>query len=131
MKRRRLVLLLPALPCALAAAQAPGEPTMTKPKLLTDAELAALQRVVLAHLQDKRPLNWEMHAAELQRGAPMTLGNEQRIGRWLVSVADDHKVLVLRDADVAPDVRRYGLEMRRGDGGFSVTADFWEREQFR
>jgi hypothetical protein len=96
---------------------------------LSKTDLEKIKQAAISYLKDKKPLNWEIHLAEIERGAPLDLEHEQRIGRWIVTVEPDSVTLV-RDADVAPEVRRFGMVFVKKNGDYVVTRDFWERESF-
>lgn len=96
---------------------------------LSKSDLEKIKQTAITYLKTKKPLKWEVHLAEIERGAVLDLGNEQRIGRWIVTTERD-SVTLIRDADVAPEVRRYGMVFAKRDGEYVVTSDFWERESF-
>ena len=96
---------------------------------LLKSDLEKIKQSAISYLKTKKPLNWETHLAELERGAVLDLGQEQRIGRWIVTT-EDNSVTLVRDADIAPEVRRFGLVFVKRDGEYTVTSEFWERESF-
>ena len=97
---------------------------------LSKSDLEKIKQSAISYLKTKKSLNWEIHLAEIERGAVLDLGQEQRIGRWIVTTEGDSVTLV-RDADVAPEVRRFGLVFVKRDGEYEVTSEFWERESFQ
>ncbi len=97
---------------------------------LSVIDLEKIKRSAISYLQTKKPMNWEIHLAEIERGAILDLDEEQRIGRWIIT-AQDNTVQMVRDADVAPEVRRFGMVFANKDGEYVVTSDFWERESFK
>lgn len=101
---------------------------LTVTQLTTD-ELEDIRRAAVAYLEAKKPLKWEIHASEIGLGGILLLGGEQRIGRWKIERQPD-SVTLIREADIAPEVRRFGLTLSNTSGRYQVTADFWERESF-
>lgn len=97
---------------------------------LSTNDLEKIKQTAIVYLETKKPLNWEIHLAELRRGAVFDFEHEQRIGRWMVESGAD-SVTLIRDADVAPEVRRFGLVLVKKADGYEVVSEFWERESFR
>jgi hypothetical protein len=89
--------------------------------------LEQVRQATIAFLQDNQPVNWQMHVEELTRGKPMLTDGVYRIGRWTFDFATG---TLLREADITPEVRRYGMSLVHDDTGWRVRADFWEREQW-
>lgn len=96
---------------------------------LSKSNLEKIKQSAISYLKTKKPLNWEIHLAEIERGAILDLGQEQRIGRWVVTTKDD-SVLLVRDADITQEVRRFGLVFTKTGNEYVVTNEFWERESF-
>ena len=97
---------------------------------LLKSDLEKIKQSAISYLKTKKPLNWEIHLAEIERGAILELEQEQRIGRWMVTTEVDSVTLV-RDADIAPEVRRFGMVFVKRDGTYTVASEFWERESFQ
>jgi hypothetical protein len=92
-----------------------------------EKKLLKLREVAIAYLENERPEKWEVHVAELRRGAVMHLEGVYRIGRWMY---DDETSTLIRDADIAPLTVRYGMRFERtAPMQFRVSGDFWERER--
>ena len=96
---------------------------------LSNSDLEEIKQAAIIYLKTNKPLKWEVHLAEIERGAVLDLSHEQRIGRWIVT-SERESVTLIRDADIAPEVRRFGMVFARKDGEYVVTSDFWERESF-
>ncbi len=82
---------------------------------------------MIVYLETKKPLKWEIHVAEIKRGEIFDSEHEQRIGRWKIEQEND-SVILIRDADIAPDVRRFGMVLSNKYGKYQVISEFWERE---
>lgn len=91
-------------------------------------DLVKIKEVAIEYLTRKKPLNWKIHVEELQRGAVMKIEGTYRIGIWIY---DRATMTLIRDAEMADEVRRYGMIFKRDDEhGFVVVKDFWESESF-
>lgn len=91
-------------------------------------QLEQVKQAAIGFLEQEQPMNWAVHRDELQRGAVMFVAGAYRIGRWTF---DFQTMNLLREADVAPEVRRYGMKLEPADDqGFRVTGDFWEQERW-
>ena len=89
--------------------------------------LEMVRHVAIGFLKENKPINWEGHIEELKRGALLAEDGSYRIGRWSF---DFGSLVLLRDADIATEVRRYGMLFRNSGGVYTVVDDFWERETF-
>lgn len=97
---------------------------------LSTNELEEIKQAVIVYLEAKKPLKWEIHLAEIKRGAIFDFEHEQRIGRWKIEQGND-SVTLIRDADIAPNVRRFGMILSNKYGKYQVISEFWEQESFR
>ncbi len=108
----------------MAGAQCQGGQQMNE----VEENLVKIREVAIAYLEQEKPLNWSTHGTELRRGAILNLEGTHRIGRWIF---DSETLTLLREADLASEVRSYGLIFEQRDGGnFTVLRDFWESESF-
>ena len=90
--------------------------------------LAKIKVSAITYLEKEKPLNWEVHVEELHRGAIMNLHGIDRIGRW---VFNKEAMTLQREADLAPEVRSYGMIFKQNDNNtLQVIRDFWETESF-
>ena len=126
---RRLGVLLAAV--LLAACQsAVGKGEIMTEQLATErlAELEQVRQAAIGFLKRTRPEQWRTHVEELSRGKAMLLDQVFHIGRWTFDFGTG---VLLRDADIAEEVRRYGMTLRHDkESGWLVEDDFWEREQW-
>lgn len=97
---------------------------------LSTNELEEIKQAAIVYLETKKPLKWEIHLAEIKCGAIFDFEYEQRIGRWKIEQGND-SVTLIRDADIAPNVRRFGMILSKKYGKYQVFSEFWEQESFR
>ncbi len=91
-------------------------------------QLEFVRAEAIRFLAEEQTLNWHIHIKELKAGGAMFLDDTYRIGRWTF---DFESLILLRDADIASEVRRYGLVFeKKGDSKFRIIRDLWERESY-
>lgn len=91
-------------------------------------ELEQVKQAAISYLESTKPEHWQSYAKELSQGKAMLLDQVFHIGRWTF---DFETGVLLGDADIAEDVRRYGMTLRHDEeSGWLVEGDFWEREQW-
>lgn len=90
-------------------------------------QLELIRAEAIRYLKEHKPTNWKLHVNELIRGGAMHIDDTYRIGRWIF---DFKSLTLLREADIQPEVRRYGLVFEKEGKVYRVAEDFWESESY-